>query len=144
MPPSAIALSFVQVTFCPDAEQFQFVPQEPAPVLEKVKAEFRVSVTVIGSLPPVGSPVEPVLPLVVMPTVYCAFDSPFQKAPTFARSGCEIVTGFSAMLTHQPLAAPAPALYPSSVLMNRLHVPLALLLPLGNTLANVEEPWLAA
>jgi hypothetical protein len=66
-PLSAIAESLVQVTTCPAAEQLH--PDPPESALLKVNAEFSVSVTVNGSLPPVGSPVEPVFPLLVMLTV---------------------------------------------------------------------------
>jgi hypothetical protein len=98
-----MAESFVQLTFCPeDPEQFQ-PPPDP---LAKVKAEFSVSVTVIGLEPAVGSPVGPVLPLLSMFIVSDAFCWPCVKVSVFSVDTVT-VGGVPVSCTHHPLAAPS-------------------------------------
>ena len=92
----------VQVTNWPAAEQLQFVPEK----VEYVKAEFSVSLTVIG-LEPVGSPVGPLVPLLSMSTVKAAFDWPCEKSPPWALT-TETVGRFWVRFKHQPPAAPVP------------------------------------
>ena len=126
----------MQVTVCPAAPHDQ---PEPVP-LAYVKAEFSVSMTVIGLLP-VGSPVDPG-PLLVTTTASCAFCWPCVKLPPLCEASAVTEGRFSVRFTHQPPAAPKVA-FGKPELKNRAHAPLALL-PLLKTLAKVEEPWLAA
>jgi hypothetical protein len=101
-----------------------------------VKAEFSTSVTVIGLLPAVGSPVEPG-PLFPISTVNDAPCCPCEKLSVAGRMTAT-VGGFSVNCRHQPWVAPDGSVAAMCWLKNRLHVPSGLL-PLVNVLANVAD-----